>query len=48
MKTGQERKEISMRNIQIYLVLNEDPIYVKLYLLTHPSGAASSHQAPGR
>lgn len=35
-------------NTQIYLVLNEDPTYVKSYLPALPSGSASSHQAPGR
>ena len=35
-------------NTQISLVLNEDPNYVKSYLPAHPSGAASSGQAPGR
>jgi hypothetical protein len=48
MKTGAGPKGNMYAFIQIYLVLNEDPNYVKSYLPAHPSGSASSHRAPGR
>lgn len=48
MKTGAGKKGNMYANTQIYLVLNEDPSYVKSYLPAGPEGAARMQLAPGR